>query len=355
MNAATRQNTEDLRVQQIQPLPTPREINAELPLPDKAAELVAKSRKETQDVLRGDDDRLLVVVGPCSAHDPEAVLDYARRLSAASERLADDLLIVMRVYFEKPRTTTGWKGLINDPALDGSYDIPRGLRLARRVLLDVLDAGVPAGCEYLETTTPQYIADTVTYGAIGARTVESQVHRQLASGISMPIGLKNGSDGDVQVAVDACVAASAAQTFLGVDADGRAAVVMTAGNPDGHVILRGGRKDPNYDAESVSSTVARLEKAGLPQRVVIDASHGNSRKDHVRQAEVAREVGGQIAAGSRDIVGVMLESFIVEGNQKPAPSGLTYGQSVTDACMSWEVTDALLDDLAGSVRARRTA
>lgn len=353
MNAALRQNTEDLRVRQMQPLPSPREIHRELPLPDQAADLVAKSRKETQDILRGDDDRLLVVVGPCSAHDPEAVLDYARRLAASSERLSDDLMIVMRVYFEKPRTTTGWKGLINDPDLDGSYDIPRGLRLARRVLLDVLDAGVPAGCEYLETTTPQYIADTVTYGAIGARTVESQVHRQLASGTSMPIGLKNGSDGDVQVAVDACVAASAAQTFLGVDADGRAAVVMTAGNPDGHVILRGGRNVPNYDAASVSATVALLEKAGLPERVVIDASHGNSRKDHVRQAEVAREVGEQIAAGSREIVGVMLESFIVEGNQKPGPSGLTYGQSVTDACMSWEATDVLLDDLAASVRARR--
>ena len=351
----TRQNTEDLRVQKFQPLPTPREIHQELPLPDRAAELVARSRAATQDVLRGADDRLLVVVGPCSAHDPEAVLDYARRLSAASERLSDDLLIVMRVYFEKPRTTTGWKGLINDPDLDGTYDIPRGLRLARRVLLDVLDAGVPAGCEYLETTTPQYIADTVTYGAIGARTVESQVHRQLASGLSMPIGLKNGSDGDVQVAVDACVAASAPQTFLGVDADGRGAVVMTAGNPDGHVILRGGRKSPNYDARSVASTVALLEKAGLPKRVVIDASHGNSRKDYVRQAEVAREICEQVAGGSREIVGLMLESFIVEGNQKPAPSGLTYGQSVTDACMSWEATETLLDDLAASVRARRTA
>ncbi|WP_134325147.1 3-deoxy-7-phosphoheptulonate synthase [Cumulibacter soli] len=355
MNAALRQNTENLRVRQIQPLPTPREIREELPLPDDAAELVARSRKESQEVLRGEDDRLLVVVGPCSAHDPEAVLDYARRLSAVSDRLGEDLLIVMRVYFEKPRTTTGWKGLINDPAIDGSYDIPRGLRLARRVLLDVLAAGVPAGCEYLETTTPQYIADTVTYGAIGARTVESQVHRQLASGISMPIGLKNGSDGDVQVAVDACVAASAAQTFLGVDADGRGAVVMTDGNPDGHVILRGGRAAPNYDADSVAVTMALLQKANLPERVVIDASHGNSRKDHVRQAEVAREVGEQIASGSREIVGVMLESFIVEGNQKPAPSGLTYGQSVTDACMSWEATEALLDDLAGSVRARRTS
>lgn len=355
MNAATRQNTEDLRVRQMQPLPSPREIHAELPLPDAAAELVASSRQQSQDILRGDDDRLLVVVGPCSAHDPEAVLDYARRLSAAAATLSDDLLIVMRVYFEKPRTTTGWKGLINDPDLDGSYDIPRGLRLARRVLLDVLATGVPTGCEYLETTTPQYIADTVTYGAIGARTVESQVHRQLASGLSMPIGLKNGSDGDVQVAVDACVAASAAQTFLGVDADGRAAVVVTAGNPDGHVILRGGRAAPNYDAESVAATAALLEKAGLPRRVVIDASHGNSRKDHRRQAEVAREVGAQVAGGSRDIVGVMLESFIVEGNQKPAASGLTYGQSVTDACMSWEDTDALLTDLAASVRARRSA
>ncbi|NLG22200.1 MAG: 3-deoxy-7-phosphoheptulonate synthase [Actinomycetales bacterium] len=345
--------TNDLRVRRMEPLPTPTQVLDEQPLPDELADLVARSRAEVQDVLRGADDRLVVVVGPCSVHDPVAVVDYAHRLSALAAELTDDLVVVMRVYFEKPRTTTGWKGLINDPDLDGSYDIPRGLRLARRVLLDVLRTGVPAGCEYLETTTPQYIADTVTYGAIGARTVESQVHRQLVSGLSMPVGLKNGSDGSVQVAVDACVAAAAPQTFLGVDEDGRAALVETEGNPDGHVILRGGRGGPNCDPESVAAACALLARAGLGGRLVVDASHGNSGKDHVRQAEVAREIGAQVAAGSTAIAGVMLESFLVEGRQEPAPAGLTYGQSVTDACMSWETTADVLRDLAEAVRQRR--
>ncbi|GAA1161553.1 3-deoxy-7-phosphoheptulonate synthase [Ornithinicoccus hortensis] len=353
INQMAAERTDDLRVLRMDPLPTPHDVRTELPLPDHLSERVARSRAAVQDVLRGDDDRLLVVVGPCSAHDPVAVVDYAHRLAETARALEDDLVVVMRVYFEKPRTTTGWKGLINDPHLDGSYDIPRGLRLARQVLLDVLDAGVPAGCEYLEATTPQYLADTVTYGAIGARTVESQVHRQLASGVSMPVGLKNGSDGNIQVAVDGCVAARAPQTFLGVDLSGRAALVETAGNPDCHVILRGGRAAPNYDAASVAEAAALLARAGLPEGVVIDASHGNSRKDHVRQAEVAREIGAQVAAGSTTVVGVMLESFLVEGRQEPAPSGLTYGQSVTDACMSWETTRTVLTDLAGSVRQRR--
>lgn len=347
-------NTTDLRVLRMEPLPTPREVREELPLPAEAAELVSRSRQQTQEVLRGTDDRLLVVVGPCSVHDPVAAVDYAHRLAEQARRLEDDLLVVMRVYFEKPRTTTGWKGLINDPDLDGTYDIPRGLRLGRRVLLDVLDAGVPAGCEFLETTTPQYLADTVTYGAIGARTVESQVHRQLVSGLSMPVGLKNGSDGDVQVAVDACVASAASQTFLGVDADGRAALVETVGNPDAHVILRGGRTAPNHDAASVAAAGARQARAGLDRRLVVDASHGNSRKDHVRQAEVAREIGAQVAAGEQIVGGVMLESFLVEGRQEPAPTGLVYGQSVTDACMSWGTTVGVLEDLAGAVRRRRT-
>ncbi|MCK0113221.1 3-deoxy-7-phosphoheptulonate synthase [Ornithinimicrobium sp. F0845] len=346
--------TGDLRVRRMEPLPAPTQVLAEQPLPADLADLVARSRSEVQDVLRGTDDRLLVVVGPCSVHDPVAVVDYATRLAALREELADDLAVVMRVYFEKPRTTTGWKGLINDPDLDGTYDIPRGLRLARRVLLDVLRAGVPAGCEYLETTTPQYIADTVTYGAIGARTVESQVHRQLVSGLSMPVGLKNGSDGSVQVAVDACVAAGAPQTFLGVDEDGRAALVETEGNPDGHVILRGGRGGPNYDAVSVAAAGRLLSGAGLDDRLVVDASHGNSGKDHVRQAQVAGEIGALVASGNRSVVGVMLESFLVAGRQEPAPSGLTYGQSVTDACMSWETTADVLRDLAGAVRRRRT-
>lgn len=346
-------NTADLRVMRMEPLPTPREVRAELPLPPGSAELVARSRRETQQVLRGEDDRLLVVVGPCSVHDPVAAVDYAHRLAAQARRLEDDLLVVMRVYFEKPRTTTGWKGLINDPHLDGSYDIPRGLRLGRRVLLDVLEAGVPAGCEFLETTTPQYLADTVTYGAIGARTVESQVHRQLVSGLSMPVGLKNGSDGDVQVAVDGCVASAANQTFLGVDSEGRGALVETTGNPDAHVILRGGRAAPNHDAQSVSAAGARLAAAGLDRRLVVDASHGNSRKDHVRQAEVAREIGAQVADGQDLVGGVMLESFLVAGRQEPAPTGLVYGRSVTDACMGWDTTVDVLEDLAGAVRRRR--
>lgn len=345
--------TDDLRVLRMEPLPTPHEIRAELPLADELSSLVTSSRAQVQDVLNGKDDRLIAVVGPCSAHDPEAVVDYARRLAALAEEIAEDVVVVMRVYFEKPRTTTGWKGLINDPAMDGSYDIPRGLRLARQVLLDVLGTGLPTACEYLETTTPHYLADTISYGAIGARTIESQVHRQLASGMSMPVGLKNGSDGDVQVAVDACIAAAAPQTFLGVDEQGRAALVATDGNPDGHVILRGGRAAPNHDAESVQAALALLDKAGLPRRVVVDASHGNSRKDHVRQAEVAREIGAQVAAGNQDIVGVMLESFLVEGRQEPAASGLVYGQSVTDACMAWDTTDAVLRDLAADVRQRR--
>ncbi|MGC5629514.1 3-deoxy-7-phosphoheptulonate synthase [Georgenia sp. Z1344] len=347
------ERTDDLRVRRMAPLPTPREVLDEQPLPAAAAELVARSRHEVQEILYGRDDRLLVVVGPCSVHDPDAALDYARRLAVAAERHDGELHVVMRVYFEKPRTTVGWKGLINDPGLDGGYDIPRGLRLARRVLLDVLDAGVPAGCEFLETTSPQYIADTVTYGAIGARTVESQVHRQLASGLSMPVGFKNGTDGDVQVAIDASVAAAAEQTFFGVDDEGRAVLVDTAGNPDGHVILRGGRGSSNHGPDAVGAALELVRRAGLESGLVVDASHANSGKDHVRQAEVAREIAGTVAAGERGIAGVMLESFLVAGRQEPAPSGLTYGQSVTDACMSWETTEGVLEELAAAVVARR--
>ncbi|MGO1560502.1 2-keto-3-deoxy-D-arabino-heptulosonate-7-phosphate synthase I alpha [Actinomycetales bacterium JB111] len=353
MTATTTTRTTDLRVRRMVELPTPSSVLDEMPLPDDAAALVSRSRAEVQDILAGRDDRLLVVVGPCSVHDPVAALDYARRLADVADELKDELSIVMRVYFEKPRTTVGWKGLINDPALDGTYDIPRGLRLARSVLLDVLATGVPAGCEFLETTSPQFIADTVSYGAIGARTVESQVHRQLASGLSMPVGFKNGTDGDVQVAVDGSAAAAAEQTFLGVDLDGRSALVETAGNPDAHVILRGGRAAPNHGPDDVAAALGLLEKAGQAPRLVVDASHANSGKDHVRQAEVAREIAGTIAAGERGIAGVMLESFLVAGRQEPAPVGLTYGQSVTDACMSWETTQGVLQDLAAAVAARR--
>jgi 3-deoxy-7-phosphoheptulonate synthase len=281
-----------------------------------------------------------------------AAVDYAQRLAAAAGRLSADLAVVMRVYFEKPRTTVGWKGLINDPGLDETFDVPRGLRLARRLLLDVLGLGLPVGCEFLEPTSPQYIADAVSWGAIGARTPESQVHRQLASGLSMPVGFKNGTDGDVQVAIDGCRTAASRHVFFGVDEDGRAAVVSTAGNPDCHIILRGARTGPNYGPGDVADALARLEKAQMPRRLVVDASHGNSGKDHVRQAVVVRDVAEQVAAGQEGIAGVMLESFLAAGRQDLGGE-LTYGQSVTDACMSWDTTEALLDDLAAAVRARR--
>lgn len=349
----TAERTNDLRVRGMQALPTPAQVLTELPLPDAGADLVGRSRRAAQRILDGSDDRLLVVVGPCSVHDPAAALDYARRLAVLTEEFDEDLHVLMRVYFEKPRTTTGWKGLINDPGMDGSYDIPRGLRLARRVLLDVLATGVGVACEFLETTSPQYIADTVSYGAIGARTVESQLHRQLASGLSMPIGFKNSSDGDVQVAIDGTVAAGAEQTFLGVDSRGRSAVVATTGNADAHVILRGGRTGPNYAPPALTHALDLLEQDGRGRRLVVDASHGNSGKDYVRQAQVAGEIAAQVAAGQDGIAGVMLESFLVAGRQQPAPAGLVYGQSVTDACMSWETTEQVLEQLAAAVRARR--
>ena len=273
-------------------------------------------------MLHGADDRLLVVVGPCSVHDPKAALDYANRLAAAARELAEDLLIVMRVYFEKPRTTMGWKGLINDPHLDGSADVNAGLRIARKLLLEVLDLGLPVGCEFLDPITPQYISDLVSWGAIGARTTESQIHRQLGSGLSMPVGFKNGTNGDVQVAVDAVRAAAAPHVFAGIDDNGAPAVLYTTGNPDGHVILRGGKGAPNYDPAGVEGALEKLRASGLPERVVIDASHDNSGKEPARQIVAAREIGEQIAAGNRAIVGVMLESFLVAGRQElPTATG----------------------------------
>jgi len=345
--------TNDLRVRALDPLPTPQDMLTELPLPDDSADLVEASRAQVRDVLRGTDDRLLLVVGPCSVHDPAAALDYARRLAAVTAELSDDLCVVMRVYFEKPRTTVGWKGLINDPGMDGSFDVHRGLRLAREVLLGVLAEGVPAACEFLEPTSPQYIADAVSWGAIGARNPESQVHRQLASGLSMPVGFKNATDGDVQAAVDGCLTAAAEHTFFGIDAQGRAAAVATAGNPDCHVILRGGRTGPNFDDASVADAIGVVETAGLEPRLVVDASHGNSGKSHVRQAEVVRELAASVSAGSTHVAGIMMESFLVAGRQEPAPDGLVYGQSVTDACVDWDTTDTLLHELAAAVRARR--
>jgi len=345
--------TSDLRVRSLTPLTPPRQLLAELPLDAEQAEVVQRGRAEVRDVIAGTDDRVLVVVGPCSIHDPKAVRDYAAGLRELADRHRSDLVVVMRAYFEKPRTTVGWKGLINDPDLDGTYDVERGLRLGRSVLLDILDAGLPLACEFLEPTSPQYLADTVSWGAIGARTPESQVHRQLASGLSMPIGFKNASDGDVQAAIDGCVTAAAGHVFFGIDADGRAAVVSTTGNPDCHIVLRGGRRGSNAGPAHVTAALGLLRRAGLGPRLMVDASHGNSGKDHVRQAEVARGLAAQVAGGSRGLVGVMLESFLVAGRQEPTARPLTYGQSVTDACMDFPTTESVLGDLAAAVRARR--
>ena len=344
----------DTRIVGYEPLLSPAALLAELPLGDAEAQTVERTRTEVRAVLDGADDRLLVVTGPCSVHDPKAALDYAARLVQLRDTYSGDLLIVMRVYFEKPRTVTGWKGLINDPGMDGSFDVHRGLRTARRLLLDTLSLGMPVGCEWLDPITPQYIADAVTWGAIGARTTESQVHRQLASGLSMPVGFKNGTDGDVQVAVDACRASATGHTFFGVTAAGAAAVVTTTGNTDTHVILRGGRTGPNYSASHVAKALDLITAAGLPRRLMVDASHGNSGKDHHRQLAVAESLAAQITGGERGVTGVMLESFLVAGRQDPGdPAALSYGQSVTDACMDMEMTAATLETLAASVARRR--
>ena len=346
--------TSDTRITGYEPLFSPAALLDELPLTDQATATVEQSRTEVRAVLDGSDDRLLVIAGPCSVHDPRAARQYAGRLREVRERSAADLLIVMRVYFEKPRTVTGWKGLINDPGMDGGHDVHRGLRTARRLLLDIVELGLPVGCEWLDPITPQYIADTVTWGAIGARTTESQVHRQVASGLSMPVGFKNGTDGDVQVAVDACRASATGHTFFGVTPNGAGAVVTTAGNPDTHVILRGGRTGPNYEASHIAKALDLIAAAGLPRRLMVDASHGNSGKDHRRQPAAAASIADQVAAGERGLTGVMLESFLRAGRQEPGPPAtLTYGQSVTDACMDFGTTAGVLAELAAAVRARR--
>ena len=360
---ARQQSTSDLRINDFTPLPTPQAMIADLPLDERCADVVARGRDEVRAVMDGVDDRLLVIVGPCSIHDPKAGLEYARRLVSQAEKHRGDLLIVMRTYFEKPRTTVGWKGLINDPGLDGGHDIAGGLRAARQFLRQVTALGLPTATEFLEPISPQYMADLVSWGAIGARTTESQIHRQLASGLSMPIGFKNGTDGGLQVALDACSAAAAAQAFLGIDGEGRAAMVSTAGNPDTHVILRGGSGGPNYAAADVEEASAKLAGRQLNPRLIVDASHANSGKNHHRQAEVALEVGAQLENGGASaaaIGGVMLESFLVGGAQAldveahaAGTDDLTYGQSVTDACMDWGVTASVLDQLAASARARR--
>jgi 3-deoxy-7-phosphoheptulonate synthase len=343
----------DRRIEQVVPLATPSLVLQELSLASEQADVVLRGRAQVAEILDRVDDRLLVVVGPCSVHDPEAALEYARRLSATSAELEDDLCIAMRVYFEKPRTTTGWKGMINDPHLDGSGDVNAGLRLARRLLLDVLELGVPVGCEFLDPITPQYIADAVAWAAIGARTIESQIHRQLASGLSMPVGFKNRTDGNVDVAVDAVRAAAVPHAFAGIDVTGTPAILHTRGNADSHIILRGGRGEPNYASARVAEALAKLRAAGLAERVVIDASHDNSGKDAERQPMVVGDVAGQVSGGNGAIVGVMLESFLAAGRQDLRAAPLTYGQSITDACMSWESTVTVLDELAAAVRARR--
>ncbi|MDO1527811.1 3-deoxy-7-phosphoheptulonate synthase [Fulvimonas sp. R45] len=346
-------HTDDLRIREIRELPTPAEVMREHAPTDRALATVADSRRALHHILHGRDDRLAVVIGPCSIHDPRAALEYAGRLAAERARHADALEIVMRVYFEKPRTTVGWKGLINDPGLDGSCRIDLGLRTARRLLCDVNALGLPAGCEFLDMITPQYIADLVAWGAIGARTTESQVHRELASGLSCPVGFKNGTDGNVRIAVDAVQAASHPHHFMAVTKDGRTAIAATAGNEDCHVILRGG-KAPNYDAASVASACAAIGMAGLAPRVMIDASHANSGKKPENQPRVAADIAGQVEAGERRIVGVMVESHLHGGRQDLVPGQpLAYGQSITDGCLGWDESVRVLERLTQAVRRRR--
>jgi len=345
--------TDDLRIREIIELVSPEQLILDIGVSSDAAETVATARDTIHRILNGEDDRLLVVVGPCSIHDPAAALDYAGSLKAAADELAADLFVVMRVYFEKPRTTVGWKGLINDPDLDNSFQINKGLHLARKLLLDLAEMGLPAGTEYLDLISPQYTADLVSWGAIGARTTESQTHRELTSGLSCPVGFKNATDGDIQVAIDAIKSASQPHHFLSVTKQGRSAIFQTAGNEDCHIILRGG-KHPNYDMFSVEDAEAMLAAAGLPARIMIDASHANSRKVPARQVDVARDIATQVGRGNPSIFGLMLESNLVEGRQNVvAGQPLTYGQSITDPCISWDDTRPLLEELAAAVRRRR--
>ncbi len=345
--------TDDLRILELKELRAPEALLQEYPLSERATETVHNARRDIHRILHGEDDRVLVVVGPCSIHDVNAAREYASRLAPLARELQDRLLVVMRVYFEKPRTTVGWKGLINDPRLDGSFEINEGLRLARHLLADLADLGLPAGTEYLDLISPQYVADLISWGAIGARTAESQSHRELASGLSCPVGFKNATDGTLQVAVDAIVSAAHSHHFLSVTKAGHSAIFATAGNPDCHVILRGG-KTPNYDAAGVDDVAALLEKAGLPVRVMIDASHANSRKKPARQLDVCRYVADQLARGDRRIFGMMLESHLLAGRQDIDNVPLVYGQSVTDPCIGWEDTELMLRLLGEAVATRRT-
>ena len=353
MSASMKIHIDDVRISEIKELVPPAHVLREFPATPKAAEVAYEARQAIHRILYGADDRLLVVIGPCSIHDAKAALEYAHKLKAEADRLKGDLLIVMRVYFEKPRTTVGWKGLINDPYLDNSYAINEGVRLARKLLWEVNEIGLPAGTEFLDMITPQYIADLIAWGAIGARTTESQVHRELASGLSCPVGFKNGTDGNVRIAVDAIKAAQAPHHFLSVTKAGHSAIVTTRGNEDCHAILRGG-KAPNYDAESVDAACKDLAAGGVPGKVMVDFSHANSRKQHRLQIEVAKDVAGQMAAGEDRIIGVMVESHLKEGRQDLQPGvELEYGKSITDACIGWEDSVLVLDVLAEGVRQRR--
>lgn len=346
-------NTDDLRIREIKELTPPAHVMREFPCSQSVSNTVYSARQGLHRILHGMDDRLAVVIGPCSIHDPKAALEYAGRLKPVRDRMKGDLEIIMRVYFEKPRTTVGWKGLINDPDLDGSFNINKGIRIGRELLLEINTLGLPAGCEFLDMITPQYIADLVSWGAIGARTTESQVHRELASGLSCPVGFKNGTDGNVKIAVDAIKAASQPHHFLSVTKGGHSAIVSTAGNEDCHVILRGG-KAPNYDAASIEAASQELAKSGLAQRLMIDTSHANSSKNPQNQPLVAADIGRQIAAGDARIVGLMVESHLLAGRQDLVPGQpLTYGQSITDGCIDWDASVELLENLAGAVRERR--
>ncbi len=338
--------TSDLRIESIVAMPSPAELSSELPLPADQALAITATRQRIADIIHGRDPRLLIVIGPCSIHDPTAAMDYARRLNVLREQYSDSLEIVMRVYFEKPRTIIGWKGLINDPDMDNSFQIDAGLHKARKLLLDLAAIGMPAGCEFLDAATGQYYADTVSWGAIGARTTESQVHREIASGLSCPVGFKNATSGDVGIAIDAIQAASHAHAFLSPTSEGRIALFKTRGNADAHLILRGG-KEPNYDSNSVKAASDIQQQRGISPRIMIDCSHGNSLKDHKRQSVVAADIAGRLSAESSMIAGLMIESHLVEGKQAMAPmEELTYGQSITDACMGWQDTEDTLSVLA---------
>ncbi|KAG1055113.1 hypothetical protein G6F43_002918 [Rhizopus delemar] len=352
----TKSPTDDLRIQGYNALLTPNYIKEEFPLTEKSMETIAKARKEIQDIIAKKDDRVFVIVGPCSIHDTVAAKEYAKLLLEAKQKYQDELVIIMRAYFEKPRTTVGWKGLINDPDIDGSFKINKGLRISRGLLCHLTDMGIPVSVELLDTISPQYIADLISWGAIGARTTESQLHRELASGVSFPVGFKNGTDGNLRIAIDGIGAAAAPHHFLGINNLGTISITHTTGNPDCHIILRGGNKGPNYEAAYVQETKQMLENTGLPTSIMIDCSHGNSNKDHKNQPKVAQCIAEQISQGEDALVGVMLESHLVEGKQSVPEEGtcaLKYGVSITDGCINWQDTESVLMNLAQAVKARR--